>query len=89
MLEKVFRRSAQRQRFSLRLGEVVLCLAALVQGVLEELTRTGPQRRHAAKVMLDSLLNALASMHPQDEEDAQLRQAHQAAVQVCCQQRTA
>ena len=60
--------------------------AALVQGVLEELTRTGPQRRHAAKVMLDSLLNALASMHPQDEEDAQLRQAHQAAVQVCCQQ---
>ena len=60
--------------------------AALVQGVLQELARTGAQRRHAAKVMLDSLLNAVASIHAPDEEDAQLQQAYQTAVQVGRQQ---
>lgn len=57
--------------------------AGLVQGVLQELTRTaGSQRQQAAKVMLDSLLSAVSSKCTKDEEDSQLRQAHQTAVQV-------
>ena len=57
--------------------------AGLVQGVLQELTRTaGSQRRQAAKVMLDSLLSAVSSKCPVEEEDPQLRQAHQTAVRV-------
>ena len=59
--------------------------AGLVQGVLQELTRTGgAQRRQAARVMLDSLLSAVSSKCGADEADAQLQQAHQTAVRVRC-----
>ena len=44
----------------------------------------GPQRRQAAKVMLDSLLTIVSTKCAADEEDTELLQAHQTAVRVRC-----
>ena len=56
--------------------------AALVQGVFQELRRNGPHRRHAAKLILDTILNTVAASFSPGEENAQLQQAYHEAVQV-------
>ena len=56
--------------------------AALMQGMLQELPKMGTQKQPAARVMLETLLNAISSIQSRNEESAETQQAVEVAVQV-------
>ena len=63
----------------------LLCVrAALMQGMLQELPKMGMQKRPAARLMLETLLNAVFSIQSRSEETAETQQAFEVAVQVMC-----
>ena len=61
----------------------LLCMpAALMQGMLQELPKMGTQKHPAARLMLETLLNAVSSTQSRNEETAETQQALEVAVQV-------
>ena len=53
-----------------------------MQGMLQEVPKMGTQKQPAARLMLETLLNAVSSIQPRDEESAETQQALEVAVQV-------
>ena len=53
-----------------------------MQGMLQELPKMGTQKQPAARLMLETLLNAVSSIQSRKEDSAETQQAVEVAVQV-------
>ena len=56
--------------------------AALMQGMLQALPKMGTQKQPAARLMLETLLNAISSIQSREEESVETQQAVEVTAQV-------
>ena len=74
---------AQRFHILMHIFVDLLCMpAALMQGMLQALPKRGTQKQPAARLMLETLLDAVSSIRSRNEESAETQQAIEVAVQV-------